>query len=204
MDVVIHFVFFLLQHPPFIFVNSEQISVNSTLVQASPRTTIHGHTQHKSIKDEFKPGNDPFNKQEKMQVYYTGFLIDLLHLIQDEYTKTYTGEPFPEYTVAMSTFFNPKASGAADSGGGGASEGGNVGGFGAKMMNKIGSSNTEGEDDGESKEFKGMIKEVKECKCKIALMPMTPTPERLMAVRFNEPFFDMVSLSILMKKPILQ
>lgn len=156
---------------------------------------------HKSLKDEFKPGNDPFDKETKISVYYTGFLIDLLDLIQQEYSKMYPGEAFPEYTIAMSTLFNPKASGAPDSGN---AEGGNVGGFGAKTMPKIGSANAETDESDTDKDFKGIIREVKDCKCKIALMPMTPTPERLMAVRFNEPFFDMVSLSILMKKPILQ
>ena len=210
MDVVIHFTlvtcffvsFFLSQHPPFIFVNSEQISVNSSLVQASPRSTIHGHAAHKSRNDEYKPGNAPFNKEEKISVYYTGFLIDLLDMIQEEYAKMFSGEAFPEYTVGMSTYFDPRASGSMDSSS--SSEGGNVGGFGAKVMPKIGSTATEGDDGDQDKDFKGIVREVKDCKCKIALMPMTPTPERLMAVRFNEPFFDTVSLSILMKKPILQ
>jgi ABC-type amino acid transport substrate-binding protein len=60
------------------------------------------------------------------------------------------------------------------------------------------------EEASDSKEFKGIIREVQCQKQKVALMPMTPTPERKLKVRFSEPFFDTVSLSIMMKKPILQ
>ena len=37
----------------------------------------------------------------------------------------------------------------------------------------------------------------------IALLPMTPTPERMLLVTFGEPYFETISLSVLMKKPIL-
>lgn len=128
--------------------------------------------------------------------------------IVETYQQDYKGEQFPKYRIELSKRFNPKV-GAAP-GDSGEESGGNFGGFGAKVMKKASTTgNPEESSGGEggtdtSDDFQGMIGEIKKCKCKIALMPMTPTPERKIVSKFTEPFFDMVSLSIMMKKPILQ
>lgn len=124
-------------------------------------------------------------------VYFSGFLIDLLELIVARYKQELKKE-FPKYRIMVSRGFGP-----------GAEEGAKGGGFGAKELPKA--AGKEGEEEGtQNKEFKGLVQEVR-CLTKVAaLMPMTPTPERKTIVAFTEPFFDVVSLSIMMKKPILQ
>lgn len=165
--------------------------------------------KEKSFSQQYTLDYEPYKSANpKVTVYYTGFLIDLLNAIAEQYQKDYN-EKFPDHQVIMSSLFNPKGI-SSDSSSEGGESGQNIGGFGAKTMKKAGSSGSDdsSNSDGGGSEgaelFKGMVSEVAKCKCMAALMPMTPTPERKLMVKFTEPFFDMVSLSIMMKKPILQ
>jgi hypothetical protein len=131
--------------------------------------------------------------QEKY--YFSGFLIDLLDQIKNKY-KDMMKKEFPEYRIVVSRLFSlpPEGTGAdaKDKGGG----------FGTKELPKAATKEGE-EQDATTKEFRGLVQEVRCTPNTVALMPMTPTPERKTVVSFTEPFFDTVSLSILMKKPIL-
>lgn len=152
--------------------------MNSSLEQvAVPRGTV----SEKWKRDE---------SEETM--YFTGFLIDLLDEIVKRYKKELKKD-FPKYRIITSKAFA-----------GGTEEGVKGGGFGSKELPKAAAKEGDGEGDASNKEFKGLVQEVRCGKKMVALMPMTPTPERKTIVSFTEPFFDVVSLSILMKKPILQ
>lgn len=153
-------------------------------------------------------------KDTDITIYYSGFLIDLLEKIKERYPDA-VGAPFPKYRIVMSRLFGPPKE--KKEGGDGDSNYWASGGFGSRAMAKAGAGGKENEvkkdagddDDGGDAtkaikaDFRGMIQEVRCQKQKIALMPMTPTPERKLKVHFSEPFFDTVSLSIMMKKPIL-
>lgn len=128
-------------------------------------------------------------------VYFSGFLVDLLKEIARRY-KTMMKKEFPKYRIVVSKLFTSSATDSGD----GAQKGG---GFGTKELPKAAAKEGE-EQDPNVKDFRGLVQEVRCEPKKAALMPMTPTPERKTIVAFSEPFFDTVSLSILMKKPILQ
>lgn len=126
---------------------------------------------------------------QKRSFYFSGFLIDLLDEIIIKY-KEELKKDFPKYRIMVSRGFGPSGE-----------ENAKGGGFGAKELPKAAGKE---EEENLNKEYKGLVAEVR-CGQKIAaLMPMTPTPERKTIVAFTEPFFDVVSLSIMMKKPILQ
>ena len=151
-----------------------------------------------SLEQQAIPRGEKYEKWKREDreetVFFSGFLIDLL----DEIVKRYKVEmkkDFPKYRVIVSKHF----AGSGDPSG----ELAKGGGFGSKELPKAAAK--EGDDsDSLTKDFRGLVHEVRCGKKTVALMPMTPTPERKTIVAFTEPFFDVVSLSILMKKPILQ
>lgn len=177
--------------------DTKVITVNASLEQLGPPTVkqIDFDSHPKEKTDTYAPmgGGDDGDSATKTTTYFSGFLIDLLDEIRKKYQST--GKTFPPYRIVMSRLFGPPGSG---------------GGFGSKEMPKASAGggkdekSEEGDEKEKSKELKGMVKEVHCQKNKVALMPITPTPERRLKVDFSEPFFDTVSLSILMKKPILQ
>ena len=168
----------LTQHPPFITVHSENITVNSSLEQ---QAVAKG-----SLSETWKLESG----EEK--VYFSGFLIDLLKEIAIRYQQVMKKE-FPKHRVIVSRLF----AGINDP------DGAKGGGFGTKELPKAATKDGE-EVDTSKRDFRGLVQEVRCGSKTIALMPMTPTPERKIFVSFTEPFFDVVSLSILMKKPVLQ
>lgn len=208
-------IFIVYHHPPFVFVNVSMINVNSTVEQSSPPKD---KTKMETIAIKTPEGSDS-DKQPRVNLYFSGFLIDLLNAIEKRYKEIHKKD-FPKYRIVLSRLFGPPRAekgggGGGEGGGGGGSEGGGgfaSGGFGHREMAKSAGAGggkdgkKEGEEEGSAavKDFKGMVREVYCQKEKVALMPMTPTPERLLRVYFTEPFFETVSLSILMKKPLLQ
>ena len=180
----------LCQHPPFIFVHSDQMGVNATLEQRSTEPGKETQTWVRKTK-------------ETPTLYFSGFLVDLLEEIRKAYPILLKKE-FPKYRIVQSSLFDPMV-GASDEGGSDTSK--KNAGFGARELAKAAKGGEQSADSGgEAAEstYGGLVKEVMQCENTVALMPMTPTPERKTRVAFTEPFFDVVSLSIMMKKPVLQ
>ena len=188
------------QHPPFITVHSEQITVNQTLEEISIPRGDANETMEVPVKGS---GDDEGKGKVKGTVFFSGFLIDLLNEIKAEFKKTLKKD-FPKHRIIVSRAFAHPPEDSKQEG-----ESRKGGGFGTKELPKAAGKDSGSDESGGSGSedktiFKGLVAEVRCSKKTVALMPMTPTPERKTVVRFTEPFFDVVSLSILMKKPILQ
>ncbi|KAI1287393.1 Glutamate receptor [Halotydeus destructor] len=126
-----------------------------------------------------------FLKTTVQETQVKGFSIDLLKALIKRYEEK--NGPFPKHVIDISTGFTEGH------------------GFGYREMGKTGATK---QGDTAVKEFNGIVKELvgeeSMPQWRISLLPMTKTPERLDKVDFGEPYFETVSLSILMKKPILQ
>ena len=213
------------------FIDSTALHVNASMEQVSPPVknkqefdqysaeTIESYATLPPVSDEGSSDDEDSNEEEEeggnkhnkdVKIYYSGFLIQLLEKIKAKYNEKHPDNKFPKYRIMMSRLFGPPGNEKA-----GAKPEENAvgvgGGFGSKAMPKAGEEGKEKSEEGGdadapklSKNFRGIIREVMCQKQKVALMPMTPTPERRLVVDFSEPFFETVSLSIMMKKPILQ